>query len=128
MKFLLDTHSLIWFLDGNPRLSAHARQLIEDENNGLFVSVASLWEMAIKVSLGKLILGQPFEEMFPRQLENNAIEILDISIEHMNVVCALPFHHRDPFDRLIIAQSQVEQLPIISVDSAFNHYDMQREW
>ena len=128
MKLLLDTHSLIWFLDGNSRLSARARRLMEDENNELFLSVASLWEMAIKSSLGKLEMTQPFDEMFPHQLQENAIEILDISVEHLKAVRILPFHHRDPFDRLIIAQSQVENLPLISVDSAFDAYDVKIEW
>jgi len=81
MKYLLDTHSLIWFIGGEPQLSARARQLIEDEENELFVSIASLWEMAIKVSLGKLKLGQPFEMMFPQQLENNDIQILGVTLE-----------------------------------------------
>ena len=103
MKFLLDTHVLIWFLDGNLRLSSRARQLVEDENNEVFVSIVSLWEIAIKNSLGKLELAQPFEQMFPRQLQENSIEILDISVEHLNAVRILPFHHRDPFDRLILA-------------------------
>lgn len=128
MKFLLDTHSLLWFLNGNPRLSAHARRRMEDENNELFISIASLWEIAIKNSLGKLEMGQPFEAMFPRQLQENAIEILNISVEHLNAVRILPFYHRDPFDRLIIAQSQVEQRPIISVDSVFDAYDVKIEW
>ena len=128
MKFLLDTHGLIWFLNGNPRLSSRARQLVEDENNEVLVSIASLWEIAIKSSLGKLELGEPFDQMFPRQLQENAIEILDISVEHLNAVRILPFHHRDPFDRLILAQSQIENLPIISVDSAFDAYDVRREW
>ena len=128
MKFLLDTHSLIWFLDGNSRLSSRARQWMEDEINELFVSLGSLWKMAIKISLGKLEWGQPFEQIFPYQLQENAIEILDISVAHLNAVCLLSFHHRDPFDRLIIAQSRVEFLPIISVDDAFDAYDINRVW
>ena len=78
--------------------------------------------MAIKFSVGKLELGQPFEELFPHQLENNSIEILAITVEHLKAVCSLPFHHRDPFDRLIIAQSQIEKLPIISKDTIFDRY------
>ena len=128
MRYLLDTHSLIWFIGGEPQLSAHARQLMDNETNELFVSVASLWEMAIKFSIGKLNLEQPFDEMFPEQLENNSIEILGITLDHLKAVCNLPFHHRDPFDRLIIAQAQVEQLPIISVDTVFDDYGVKREW
>jgi PIN domain nuclease of toxin-antitoxin system len=128
MRYLLDTHSLIWFIGGDAQLSAHAQQLMDDEGNELFISIASLWEMAIKLSIGKLNLEQPFEEMFPEQLENNSIEILTITIDHLKAVCTLPFHHRDPFDRLIIAQAQVEGLPIISVDTVFDGYGIKREW
>lgn len=128
MRYLLDTHSLIWFIGGNVQLSFYARQLMDDEANELFVSSASLWEMAIKFSIGKLELGQPFETLFPAQLENNSIEILGISVEHLKAVCSLPFHHRDPFDRLIIAQAQVEKLPIISTDTIFDRYGIKREW
>ena len=84
--------------------------------------------MAIKFSIGKLDLGRPFDELFPHQLEQNSIEILSITVEHLEVVCELPFHHRDPFDRLIISQSQVEKLPIISTDAIFDRYDVKREW
>ncbi len=128
MKYLLDTHSLIWFLTGDAQLSNRARQLIEAEENELLVSVASLWEMAIKFSIGKLDLGQPFETLFPQQLENNSIEILSIAVEHLHTVCKLPFYHRDPFDRLIIAQAQVEKLPVVSVDTVFDTYGTRREW
>ena len=128
MKFLLDTHSLIWFIGGDVQLSSHARQLIDDEENELFISVASLWEMAIKFSLDKLDLGQPFNTLFPSQLDNNSIEILGITVEHLEVVCNLPFHHRDPFDRLIIAQSHTEQMPVISRDTMFSSYGIKREW
>lgn len=128
MKYLLDTHSLIWFISGDGQLSPHARHLIEDENNELFISVGSLWEIAIKFSLGKLELGQPFEEFFPQQLEDNSIEVQAITVDHLNNICNLPFHHRDPFDRLLIAQSQVEKLPIISVDAIFDKYGVKRVW
>ena len=128
MKYLLDTHSLIWFIGGDAQLSSRARQLMEDKENELLVSIASLWEMAIKVSLGKLTLQRPFEELFPSQLNRNSIEILGVAIKHLQTVCTLPFHHRDPFDRLIIAQAQVENMPIISVDILFDNYAVKREW
>jgi PIN domain nuclease of toxin-antitoxin system len=128
MRYLLDTHNLIWFIGGDTQLSSHARQLIEDEEHELFISIASLWEMAIKVSIGKLKLGQPFDQMFPQQLENNSIEILGITVDHLKLVCQLPFHHRDPFDRLIISQAQVDQLPVISIDTVFDDYGIKREW
>ena len=128
MTYLLDTHALIWFIEGDDQLSAHARRLMEDEVNELFISVASLWELAIKVSIGKLHLAQSFETLFPSQLETNSIEILSISVDHLKEVSGLPFHHRDPFDRLMIAQAKAEGIPIISVDAAFDAYGVQREW
>ncbi len=128
MKYLLDTHSLIWFISGDPQLSTHARNLMDNEDNELFISIGSLWEMAIKFSVGKLNLSQPFPEMFPDQLVCNSIEILGINVDHLVALCILPFHRRDPFDRLMITQSIVEQLPIISADSAFDEYGVQREW
>lgn len=128
MRYLLDTHSLIWFIGGDDQLSVRARRVIEDESNELFISVASLWEMAIKFSIGKLDLGRPFEELFPSELEKNSIEVQSITVDHLKNVCNLPFHHRDPFDRLIIVQSHVEKLPIISVDAIFGKYGVKREW
>ncbi|HEY0075040.1 MAG TPA: type II toxin-antitoxin system VapC family toxin [Abditibacteriaceae bacterium] len=128
MNYLLDTHSFLWFISGDAKLSPQARLLMEEENNRLFISIASLWEMAIKFSLGKLVLNQPFEQMFPAQLEANSIEILAITIEHLNKLSALPFHHRDPFDRLLIAQSLSEGLPLISADTIFDNYGVQRQW
>jgi PIN domain nuclease of toxin-antitoxin system len=128
MRYLLDTHGLIWFLSGDARISAEARQLIEDDNNDLFVSIASLWEMAIKYSLGKLYLTQPFEVLFPAQLEANDIKVLDITIDHLQATCRLPLYHRDPFDRLIIAQAQVERLPLISTDTILDSYGVRRIW
>ncbi len=128
MKFLLDTHALLWFLDGDARLSSSARALIENPHHELFVSVASLWEIAIKVSLGKLTLIAPFETLFPEQLNHNRIEVLGISLEHLHQVTRLPFHHRDPFDRLLLAQAQVEDWPLISVDAVFDLYAVSRQW
>ncbi len=128
MKLLLDTHSFLWFIAGNPNLSSTARSIIEDPANDLFLSAASIWEMAIKISLGKLKIGEPFEKLIPEQLRLNAIDILNIEIGHTCAVIALPFHHRDPFDRLLIAQSLVEKVPIISADSAFDLYPVSRYW
>lgn len=92
------------------------------------MSVASLWEIAIKVSIGKLTLAQPYDVFVPQQLTDNAIEILPISLAHLGAVSTLPFHHRDPFDRLLIAQATIEQLPIVSVDTAFDLYSVERLW
>ena len=128
MKYLLDTHTLLWFLAGDEKLSRKAQQLIDDPGNEKFLSTVSLWEIAIKTGLGKLNLDKPFDQMFPERLDFNGIEILDITVDSLIKLTTLPFHHRDPFDRLIIAQGLVEGLPIISVDTIFDAYGTNREW
>ena len=128
MKYLLDTHTLIWFLTGDKKLSDKARHLIDNPDNRKFLSIASLWEIAIKVSLGKLALNKPFEKLFPEQLHFNRIEILDITVDNLIKLTTLPFHHRDPFDRLIVAQALVERLPVIGADVIFDAYGINREW
>jgi PIN domain nuclease of toxin-antitoxin system len=105
LKFLLDTHSLLWFLSGDASLSEKARRIIEHPDYDILVSIASLWEIAIKHSLGKLKLAQPFEELFPHQLSINGISLLEIRPGHVARVSSLPFHYRDPFDRLLTAGS-----------------------
>ena len=104
MKYLLDTNALLWFLADDKKLSHRARQLIENSNHESFCSIASLWEIAIKTGLGKLDLAEPFEQMFPKQLHLNRIEVLAITVDSLIKLTTLPLHHRDPFDRLIIAQ------------------------
>ena len=102
MRLLLDTHSFLWFMMGSPKLSGRARSLIEDESNERLFSSASLWELAIKLSLGKLSLSEPFDVLIPRELSTNGIVVLRMEIAHFSVLATLPFHHRDPFDRLLI--------------------------
>lgn len=128
MKILLDTHSFLWFIGGSSHLSSTARQLIEETTNQPFLSIASLWEMAIKLSLGKLSLGQPFASLIPQQMLVNGVELLNMSVDHVAAVVDLPFHHRDPFDRLLVAQAMVEQLPIVSADLTFDAYAVKRLW
>ena len=128
MKYLLDTHTLLWFLQGDKKLSDKARQLIDSPRNSKFLSIVSLWEIAVKVSLGKLVLDKSFERLFPEQLHFNRIQILDITVDSLIKLTTLPFHHRDPFDRLIIAQALVDELPIIGTDTAFDAYGVSREW
>jgi PIN domain nuclease of toxin-antitoxin system len=128
MKLLLDTHSLLWFLDGDAALSPIAREVIEDTENELFLSVASLWELAIKISVGKLALGRPFGELIPEQLAAMGIVVVDVSLQHLTRVIELPWHHRDPFDRLIVAQALVDDLPVVGRDAALDAYGIQRIW
>ena len=128
MNLLLDTHTFIWFIMGSSNLSAHARALIEDVANEKFLSVASLWEIAIKLSVGKLTLSAPFDVLIPRQLSLNGFELLNIEIDHAALVATLPFHHRDPFDRLLIAQASVEKMSVVSIDAVFDAYSVTRLW
>ncbi len=128
MKLLLDTHALLWFLTDSPALSKTARELIEDAGNTVYVSPASYWEIAIKISLGKYRLPEPLAIFMDRELSGNDLTILPISTRHADCVSGLPFHHRDPFDRLIIAQSLVEEMPLLSVDVAMDAYEVKRIW
>ncbi|AFZ00172.1 type II toxin-antitoxin system VapC family toxin [Calothrix sp. PCC 6303] len=126
MKQLLDTHSFIWFASGNTRITSEIR--LQIENNDNLVSIASIWEIAIKLNLGKLNLGMSIETLVEQQIIANGIELLNISTEHLAIISKLPLHHRDPFDRLLIAQAMVENIPIISADVAFDAYSIQRLW
>lgn len=128
MKYLLDTHAFLWAISEPVKLSATARQEIESRQNELHISNASLWEIAIKSGLGKLHLSSPYETFIPQQLTLLGVSVLEASIIHFAAVARLPHHHRDPFDRLIIAQSIVEQVPVISVDDKFDKYGIQRIW
>ena len=121
MQLLIDTHVLIWFLEGNNLLSASRRQIIASPANNVFVSIASIWEMAIKISIGKLILAKPLADVI-KQIAAENIEILALLPEHTLQVSTLPFHHRDPFDRIIISQAIVENIDFISADEIFDDY------
>jgi len=128
MKALLDTHSFLWFIQDHPSLSPSARSFIESWENELFLSAASVWEMAIKISLGKLSVPSPFEGFIDEQCSINRFTWLPLRSSHLGLLINLPFHHRDPFDRLLIAQSIREQLAIISKDQAFDSYPVLRLW
>lgn len=128
MKQLLDTHTFLWFVNGDSQLSDKVRQLIEDEENENLISIVSLWEMSIKYNIGKLKLTLPFDAFIQQEVKESNIEVLNISLEHLNITATLPLHHRDPFDRLIIAQSLSENIPILSVDIAFDAYAISRIW
>ena len=128
MKLLLDTHIFLWFIAGDLNLSSNARILIEDSANEKFVSAASLWEIAIKHSLGKLDLSDDFDVLFPNQLEVNGFEMVPVKTAHLSNLISLPFHHRDPFDRLLIAQTVAENMQIVSVDRVFDSYNISRHW
>lgn len=128
MNVLIDTQSIIWFAENNPMLSPSARQTIEDDGNTCFVSMASFWEMSIKKNLGKLdIKGLPLSD-FMDEISENGFLTLDIRREHVLENERLPLFHRDPFDRLIVAQAFVDKMVIVSNDSAFDNYPVMRVW
>lgn len=128
MILLLDTHTFLWFCQDDPLLSTTARSLIEDPANRKLVSVASCWEVAIKTGLGKLRLGEPCDTYFPAALKRTGLELLPIALGHATAVESLPTHHRDPFDRLLIAQAIIERMPIVGVDAQFDAYGVTRLW
>jgi PIN domain nuclease of toxin-antitoxin system len=117
MDILLDTHILLWHLADDPRLPKSYTKLLNDPRNRKFLSIVSLWEVAIKVSVGKLKLLQPLDELVP-----TGISILPLQLSHLSQVQTLPYHHRDPFDRMLIAQALTENLALLSVDSQFAAY------
>jgi len=128
MELLLDTHALLWFAEGNERLSGRARQAMEAADAPCVLSVASAWEIAIKVSLGKLTLDRPVGVFVPELLADLSIALLPIEMADVAIVSELPFHHRDPFDRLIAAQALRRGLSIVSVDATFDAYGVSRVW
>lgn len=128
MRLLLDTHAFLWFCGGSPLLNRRARGAIEDSENVCWVSHATAWEVAIKASLGKLTLPASYEELFGDLAVANAWKVLTPKIDHYSEVRRLPFHHRDPFDRLIIAQARFEGLTIVSDDAQFARYDVPVLW
>jgi len=128
MKVLLDTHAFIWW-DGNPtRLSPHVLALCQNRDNTLMLSVASIWEMQIKLQLGKLTMKMPLAELIESQQQTNNLEILPITLTHVLALQNLPLHHKDPFDRLLIAQAGIEEAVLISGDAAFAKYDVRLMW
>jgi PIN domain nuclease of toxin-antitoxin system len=128
MKLLLDTHTFLWFVLNDPQLPPTAQILIRDPQNDIYLSPASSWEIAIKISIGKYQLPSSYDTWMRDQITINTFEILPILIEHTAILTNLPFHHKDPFDRLIIAQSIYENIPVISADRTFDDYPVTRLW
>lgn len=128
MRLLLDSHTFLWFIRGDSKLSEHAREAIEAAENERLLSTASLWELSIKASLGKLRLTMPIVDLVREHVIGNAMSLLTIAPEHLDVLATLPFHHKDPFDRLIIAQGLAEGIAILGKDRAFDAYGVERVW
>ncbi|AMW29519.1 type II toxin-antitoxin system VapC family toxin [Arthrospira platensis] len=128
MRLLLDTHTILWFFMGNSRLSDKVRDLVEDGHNHKLISVATVWEMSIKQSQNKLTLEKTASDYIEEKIRLDDFELLPIQLNHLRILSSLPFYHKDPFDRLLIAQSMQENIPILSKDMAFNAYPIQRIW
>ena len=124
MKLLLDTHIFIWWADQPERLSQSALSALEDEANELLLSVASVWEMQIKIQLGKLKLSLRLKDLVKNQQETNDLTVSPVTLTQVLTLDALPFHHKDPFDRLLIAQSIEEDLTLVTADSQFSAYSV----
>jgi len=127
MRVLLDTHVLLWYLSSDPKLSEKAKDIIADKSNNCYFSLASLWEIVIKLDLNKLRLPMPFEK-FIDHLTSKDFQILPIQLADLKVLQGLPAYHRDPFDRILIAQAIQENIPVISADQYFNAYAIPIIW
>ena len=128
MSVLLDTHTFLWWIGDDPRLSPRAREVIGDGDNVVYLSAVSGWEMAIKARLGKLQLPAAPASFIAGQLAANAFDSLPVQMSHALHVYTLPPHHRDPFDRLLVAQAQMENLPILTADPQIGRYAVQVIW
>ncbi|HEX2207080.1 MAG TPA: type II toxin-antitoxin system VapC family toxin [Longimicrobium sp.] len=128
MRSLLDTHAFLWFVTGDERLSGTAKETIEARNAEVLLSIASIWEIAIKVALGRLPLPSPVRSFVPRQMKENRIGLLPVALDHAVEAGSLPHHHRDPFDRMLVVQSFMEEIPIISADPELDRYGVHRVW
>jgi len=125
---LVDTHAFLWFVFDDPRLSADADRVLSDQDIKKVLSVASLWEIALKVGLDKLGLGMPFPDFLHRCVQTRELDLLAIRLAHLTSYIDLPFHHRDPFDRMLIAQARVERLPVLTSDKRFSIYGVHALW
>lgn len=128
MRLLLDTHTFLWWVADAQQISSTARKAIAQPQNDCWVSVASFWELAIKVSLGKLEISGTLGRFLPEQLSLNSFRELPIETRHAARVARLPFHHRDPFDRLLVVQALEEDLAVVSADPVFRRYGVKRIW
>jgi PIN domain nuclease of toxin-antitoxin system len=128
MKLLLDSHTLVWSADAPKKLSPSAAAALQDPANELLVSAATVWEIAIKLSLGKLQLTLPYRQWMNQAIADLDLTLIPITVEYVDVQVTLPYHHRDPFDRLLVAQALSENCPIVSVDSLLDPYGITRLW
>jgi PIN domain nuclease of toxin-antitoxin system len=128
MRVLLDTHTFLWWVTNSPQLSSTVQSIVANRTNQIFFSAASGWEIAIKAQLSKLQLPNPPEQFIANQLSINSFEVLPIQLNHALQTYHLPNHHKDPFDRILVAQSQLESLPILTVDTKVSQYGVNVIW
>jgi PIN domain nuclease of toxin-antitoxin system len=128
MRILLDSQAVIWYVDQDHLLSPTAHAAITDPNNDLQLSAASVWEIAIKVGLGKLTLSLPYRQWMTKAINDLGLSLLPITVEYADIQASLPQHHGDPFDRLIAAQALTDNIPVVSIDAAFDPYRVKRLW
>jgi PIN domain nuclease of toxin-antitoxin system len=128
VRLLLDTHTLIWALDDPSKLSAPATKALQDPANDLLVSAATVWELAIKTGQKKLILSLPHRQWMDKAIADLDLSILPVTVAYAERQASLPTHHKDPFDRLIIAQALLEGIPVVCADAAFDAYGITRLW
>ena len=128
MKYLIDTHTLLWIVTKDQKLSEKAKKLYLNTENLIFFSLASVWEIVIKISLKKLVIEESLKDFIQSQIKGNDIKILNIEIKHILSLENLPYYHRDPFDRLIISQSMNENIPVLGSDKVYDLYPIKRIW
>jgi PIN domain nuclease of toxin-antitoxin system len=128
MRVLLDTHAFLWWVLNDPQLSARCRQIIADPANTIYISAAVAWEIAIKAQLGKLTLSDTPEVIITDQIQQNNFQVLPITLQHTLHTYTMPLHHRDPFDRILAAQSHIENLPIVTIDALISQYGVSTIW
>jgi PIN domain nuclease of toxin-antitoxin system len=128
VKLLLDTHTFIWAVDQPLLLGPSAKTALEDLANNLMLSAATIWEIAIKIGVKKLTLSLPYRQWMTRATNDLGVTVLPVTVEYADVQAELPQHHRDPFDRLLVAQAIVENVPLVSNDTIFDQYGVARVW
>ncbi|MBS4028446.1 MAG: type II toxin-antitoxin system VapC family toxin [Ignavibacteriales bacterium] len=128
MKYLIDSHAFLWYEFGSQQLPQRVVDIIDNEENVVFLSLASVWEIGIKVNIGKMKLIEPLNNFVRRQILEYDYRLMEISFEHIIEAVSFPLHHRDPFDRLLVAQCKIENLPVISNDTMLDKYGVERIW
>lgn len=128
MKLLVDAHCLIWAVDEPAKLAATAVAALEDPASQLMLGAGTMWELSIKSGLGKLTLSSPFRQWMQQAVADLGLSVMPISLDHCDCQASLPFHHRDPFDRLLAAQALVDGIQVVSADAIFDHYGVGRIW